>query len=116
MDRSFCPYLLDLLEPLGGVAARRMFSGRGLFRGGVMFAIVVGDSLYLKADDQNRPSFVALGLEPFTYRRGERMVALGYFAAPAEALESSDALRPWAEEAFAAALRVARMHGRHRKK
>jgi len=101
-------HVRDLLAPLPGIAARRMFGGVGLFRDGAMFAIVVDDTLYLKADAESAPLFDAVGARPFTYRRRGRTVALSYREAPAEAIEDREALAPWAEAAFAAALRARR--------
>ena len=41
VSRGFQDFILDLLGPLDPVA-RRMFSGVGLFHGGVMFGLVAG--------------------------------------------------------------------------
>lgn len=97
----------ELLSPLGTVRARRMFGGHGLYVDEVFVAIVVGDDLYLKADDASRPAFEAAGCRPFTYQAaGGRLVALGYCSAPAEAMESPAQMLPWARQALASALRA----------
>jgi DNA transformation protein and related proteins len=83
-----------------------MFGGHGLYCDGAFFAIVLDDVLYLKADDQSRPRFVAAGLEPFVYQRQGKRASLGYYRAPPEALESPDAALAWGREALGAALRV----------
>ena len=36
-DQDFVNYLLELLEPMPDVTAKRMFGGHGLFRDGLMF-------------------------------------------------------------------------------
>ena len=48
MARSseFVDFVLESLEPLGGVSARRMFGGRGIYKDGVMFALIAYDQLY----------------------------------------------------------------------
>ena len=66
-SREFVDWLLELLAPLGTVAARRMFGGYGLFRDGLMFAIVIDDVVWFKTDLQNRERFASLGEAPFTY-------------------------------------------------
>lgn len=103
---GFADFVLDLLAPLGGVTMRRMFGGFGLFRDRVMFAIIAGDSLYMKVDERNRPAFEATGAEPFTYRREGREVALSYYEAPAALFDDADALCDWARGAHQAAQRA----------
>ena len=44
VSRGFQDFVLDLLEPLNPVS-RRMFSGVGLFHGGVMFGLLVRDTM-----------------------------------------------------------------------
>lgn len=104
---EFLDFLLDMLAPVGPVSVRRMFSGAGLFRDGLMFGLVSGDTLYLKADEDNRADFAAAGMGPFTYRKkGGRVTALSYYEAPAEALDDPEALAEWARAAQAAAVRA----------
>jgi DNA transformation protein and related proteins len=100
-------YIIDLLRGWSLVDARRMFSGYGLFRDGLMFGIVIRDVLHFKTDDDNRGAYEAAGMAPFQYRRGEKRVALGYHAVPAEALDDADTLVTWADKAYAAAMRKA---------
>jgi DNA transformation protein len=106
MRASFIAHITELLSGLGRLEARPMFGGHGLYCDGAFFAIVLDDVLYLKADPQSRPRFVAARLKPFVYatRRGKR-TSRNYYRAPAEALESPEAALGWAREAVAAALR-----------
>ena len=103
-------HCLELLSPLGSVRARRMFGGYGLYVDELFVALIAFERLYLKADDSTRGSFVAAGCEPFVYetRKGEQTasVALGYFSAPDEAMESPALMQPWARLALEAALRA----------
>lgn len=43
-------FIHDLFQPFGAVTVRRMFGGAGLFADGVMFGLVSGGQIYLKAD------------------------------------------------------------------
>jgi len=104
-DNSFIPYLLEMLEGFGPVQARRMFGGYGIYRGDVIFAIVVGDTLYIKADDKNRQLFVDKGLPRFSYKRRAKDCYMSYYMAPEEAIEDRDELYYWAVEGYEAALR-----------
>ena len=102
---EFVDHLVELFEAFGPVAARRMFGGCGLYRDGVMFGIVVDDTLYLKADDENRAMFEERGLPRFEYSKQGRRVSVSYYQPPGDVLEDSGLLAQWARPAFEAALR-----------
>jgi DNA transformation protein len=102
-------HVLDLLRRGAPVAARRMFGGHGIYRGGVMFALIAGDALYFKTDAGNRGEYESAGMAPFSYARaGREAVVMSYHAVPPDLLETGDELVEWAERAFAAALRARR--------
>ncbi|MEZ4862940.1 MAG: TfoX/Sxy family protein [Caldilineaceae bacterium] len=105
-DRAFVDYLLELLEPLPTVTAKRMFGGYGLFRQGLMFGLVVDDTLYFKADAVTQADFIARALLPFTYNKQGKVMQMTYYGAPAEVLDESEAMCAWAEQAYGAALRA----------
>lgn len=50
MRNEFVEYLLELLEPSGGVRAKAMFGGFGIYRDNLMFGLVADDILYFKVD------------------------------------------------------------------
>ena len=107
-SQGFVAFVCDQLSPWGGVLARRMFGGQGLFRDGTMFALVHDDTLYFRTDEANVADFRAAGMAPFSYRRDGRKVALGYHAVPPDILDEADRLAAWAERAYAAARRRAK--------
>jgi DNA transformation protein len=104
-ESAFVQHIVDQMQILGGVLPRKMFGGWGIFKNGLMFAVVIHDALYFKVDDQSIGRFEALGLKPFTYEAKGRSVALRYYQAPAEALEDTQAMAEWAGDAYACALR-----------
>jgi DNA transformation protein and related proteins len=106
-EPEFIRYLRDQFRRWGPVEIRRMFGGHGIFRGGVMFALIHDEMLFLRSDDANRAAFAAAGMGPFHYRRRGKLVSLAYHQAPPEAIDDSDLLGQWADLAFAAALRRA---------
>lgn len=108
VSREYIDWIVELLLPLGPVAARRMFGGCGLYLDGVMFAIVVDEVVWFKTDEINRAEFAALGEAPFTYLRAGKPARLNFYRAPDDAFDSSPALLPWAKSALGAALRVSR--------
>jgi len=105
MSDAFVDYVMELLGPFGTVTVRTMFGGHGVYLDGLMFAIVSGDSLYLKADDMNRVEFEQAGCEMFAYARQGKRASLNFYRAPADAMESPELMLPWARTAYAAALR-----------
>jgi DNA transformation protein len=107
VSSGFQDFILDLLGPLDPVS-RRMFSGVGLFHGGVMFGLLVRDAMYLRVDDTTRERFEGVGSRPFSYRRGEREVSLSaYYVVPEDLLDRQDELLQWTRDAIASARRAA---------
>lgn len=102
-------YLLDALAPAGGVSFRRMFGGGGLFRDGLMFALIVADDLYLKVDAGTEDTFLAEGLGTFEYDTSKGRKSIGSLRrAPERLLDEPDELLAWGRRAMEAALRVDR--------
>ena len=104
--REFAQHIADMFSFLGIVRTKRMFSGYGLFLDGLMFALVIDDMLYLKADMANRSIYIERGLAPFTYQRQGKPVALSYYQAPEEMMDDPDEALFWARCALAAARRA----------
>lgn len=103
----FVSHCVELLAPHGAVRVRRMFGGHGLYVADVFVALIADDRLYMKVDDRSRAAFERAGCEPFAYSRRDRgAVTLGYWSAPEAALDSPNAMAPWARLALAAALRA----------
>lgn len=105
-DTSEIDHLRELLAPLGRIDARRMFGGWGLYADGVIVAIVADGELMLKTDAQTRPLFERAGCSAFVHRaKGRADVAMSYWSVPGEALDSPEAMLPWARLALDAARR-----------
>ncbi|MHC4112773.1 MAG: TfoX/Sxy family protein [Planctomycetota bacterium] len=70
---EYLTYVIDQLECVGPVQARRMFGGAGLYFDGLFFALVADDVLYFKVDDSNRPDYESAGMGAFRpFDRGPR--------------------------------------------
>jgi DNA transformation protein len=103
VSRQFQDFILDLLAPLDPVA-RRMFSGVGLFHGGVMFGLLIREAFYLRVDDSTREQYERAGSAAFSYNRAGRMVSLAaYYTVPEGLLDQPDELLRWARDAIGAA-------------
>lgn len=106
MAGGFREYLEELFEPLGGTTIRRMFGGHGVFRDGLMFAILSDDELYLRVDETTQPRFEAERSQPFEYEGKGRTVRLPYWRVPDWLFDETDAFLEWAQQSFAAARRT----------
>ena len=100
----FVSHCVELLSALGTVRVRRMFGGWGLYVDDIFLAIIAWERLYLKVNDQTRPRFEAEGCAPFVDAAKDQAVALGYWSAPADALDSPALMLPWARLALQAAM------------
>lgn len=98
MDQPFKDRVLDQLAGLGDITCRPMFGGWGIYWEGIIFAILFGDRLYLKVDDQSRGDFVSRGMPPF--RPNDRQTLKSYYEVPPDVLDDPEALLSWAREAI----------------
>lgn len=105
-SHEYCDYVLDLLSEVDGVSARSMFGGFGLYKGGVMFALIADDVLYYKVGTGNRADYEEAGSEPFTYSGKNKPIQMSYWQVPEDILEDSDDLRQWTLKAFDVALKA----------
>ena len=110
---QFKAYLEELLEPLGPIVFKRLFGGEGLSLGGVTFAFIMGQTLYLRVDDQSRPAFEEAGMEPFSYDTKKRWVQVrSFYSTPEDLYDDGDEFLAWAQTALAAAQGAAREKAR----
>ena len=105
MSRDYLDYLHDLFSAFAPVTTRAMFGGHGVYRDGVIIAIVIDEAIYLKVDDATRAAFEAAGCAPFVYEAKDKAVPMSYWSVPEDALDSPRAMKPWAQMALAAAWR-----------
>jgi DNA transformation protein len=103
VSKEYLEYLLGQLKGLGGVEARRMFGGLGLYSRGTFFGLLYKDRLYFKTDESTRPEYMARGSEGFQPRAGVK-AQMTYYTVPAEILEDEDEIVQWARKAVTAAL------------
>jgi DNA transformation protein len=102
---AFVDSLHEIFERFGRITPRRMFGGHGIFHEGRMIAIVLGDTLYLKADAESAPHFDRQNLPPFTYMRQGKAMPMSYRQAPADLFEDREEAALWGRRAYEAALR-----------
>jgi DNA transformation protein and related proteins len=107
---AFASYCCELLSTQGPCLPKRMFGGYGISIDSMTLAIITnlggGEKLWLKGDEEARVRYEAAGCERFTYQMKDRLASMGYYTAPEEAMDSQDAMRPWAALAFECAIRA----------
>lgn len=100
-QESFAAFVLDQLEGLEGVSARRMFGGHGLYLGEGFFGIIHDGRLYFRTDAASRPGYEKAGMRPFS--PNAKQTLRNYLEVPADVIESPRRLREWALRAATAA-------------
>ena len=108
-NTDFANYCCDLLRSAGPCVAKRMFGGYGISTDGLTIAILAdlgdGEKLWLKGDDATRNRYEAAGCKIFTYPMNGVPRSMNYFSSPEDAMDSPDAMRPWAALALECAVR-----------
>jgi DNA transformation protein len=89
----------DLFDDFGPVSLRRLFSGEGIYSGGIIIGIVIDDRIYLKTSEATRPAFTAEGCKPFYFRKDGKRIASSYYAIPDRLYDDPAELAQWARDA-----------------
>jgi len=105
---DFAEFVAEQMAFVDGLRVRAMFGGYGIYQDDCMFALIVDDRLYFKADAATRAEFEAKGLDPFTYVARGKTLTMHYFEAPPEVFEEQEAMRTWARKAIETALKAGR--------
>jgi DNA transformation protein len=110
-------HIQELFAAFGPVSVRRMFGGAGIYADGVMFALVAGEAIYLKADPDGTEAFERERCGPFTYatKDGSRQIT-SYWQMPDRLYDDPDELAEWARRALAVAREKQAQTGSRRRK
>ncbi len=107
---DFANYCCEMLSSAGPCLAKSMFGGFGISTGGLTIAILAdlgdGEKLWLKGDESTRALYESAGCRIFSYAAQGVPRTMNYFSAPDEAMDSPDAMRPWARLALECAVRA----------
>ena len=96
-DASFKDFVLDQLQELDDVQARRMFGGYGLYHHEMFFGIIHKGRLYFKVDESTIKDYRKLKMRPF--RPNTKQTLKSYYQVPLEIIEDHGYLREWAVRA-----------------
>jgi TfoX/Sxy family transcriptional regulator of competence genes/drug/metabolite transporter (DMT)-like permease len=97
-DDSFKDFILDQLQELEGVEARRMFGGYGLYWDETFFGILHKGKLYFKVDESTIGEYRKRKMKPF--RPNPKQTLMSYYQVPVETLEDNERLCDWAMKAI----------------
>lgn len=95
---SFTAFVIDQLRGLGGVEARAMFGGKGLYWKDQIFGLIDEGRLYFRVSPATAVAYEEKGSQPFEPWSGH--VMKGYYEVPANILEDADEAVAWAREAW----------------
>ena len=99
-DNEFVDYVVDILEQFETIAVRKMFGGFGIYKNGLMFALIAENELYFKADEDTAKYFQTYGSEPFTYDNGKKLVKMSYWKVVPEVLENHEMIKNWMDISY----------------
>jgi len=107
LSPGFTDYALELLAGVGRVETRRMFGGAGLFRDGVMFALLDDGVICVRVDDALQADLLAQGSVPWVYsmKRDGAVSDMGYWRLPETAADDPVEAIAMGKRAHAAAIR-----------
>ncbi len=97
-DESFKDFVLDQLQDLDGVEARRMFGGYGLYQDETFFGIIHEGRLYFKIDEKTVAQYRKRKMKPF--RPNAKQTLTSYYQVPMEIVEDNERLCDWAVKAI----------------
>jgi DNA transformation protein len=97
-DDSFKDFVLDQLQELDSVEARRMFGGYGLYQDETFFGIIHKGRLHFKIDEKTVAQYRKRKMKPF--RPNAKQSLKSYYQVPVEIIEDGDRLAEWAEAAI----------------
>lgn len=97
-------YLLGLMTPHGPITGRAMFGGYGFYHDKIIFAVLVGKSLYFRSGAINEKDFKPYKSEPLVFDGKNKPIVMPYLTLPDKILHNTKLLPQWIEKARDASL------------
>ncbi len=98
VNEEYLKYIEDQLSEFGEIEIKRMFGGIGMFKNGLMFGKIGGDTFRLKVDDTNKNQYEEKGMKPFYSEKKKK--GMPYWEVPQDVLEDRTELAKWANQSF----------------
>jgi len=106
VSAEFVEFIKDLLSDTPLLNTTKFFGGISLRSDDLQFAMLLNDTLYFVVDDQARPEFETLGMQPFSYdKKTGEVIVRKYYTAPESLFDDEELMMDWALSALAAARR-----------
>ena len=99
----FLDYIKDLLEPIGDITCRAMFGGYGIYKDGMIFAIIDDNELYFNGVASTAKVFEDSGAQQFSYQGKKGLVKMCYWKVPSDIIDDKEKLIDWANLAIKSA-------------
>lgn len=96
---------MEILAPHGEITVRSMFGGYGIYKNGVIFALIAYDELYFKVDESNKSQYKKFNSEPFTYEANGKKSTMSYWKVPIEILEDEEQIGVWLDQSYRISLK-----------
>lgn len=100
-DKGFHEYILhEVLYDIEGISSRAMFGGYGIYKDGLIFALIADGKLYFKVGQSNIEDYKRYESKPFVYEMGDhKSTTMSYWELPESVMEDRVELREWIEKA-----------------
>ncbi len=98
VNEEYLKFVQDQLTEFGEIEIKKMFGGIGIFKEGLMFAKIGGDTFRLKVDESNQKDYEEKGMKPFFSEKKKK--GMPYWEVPQDILEDRKELASWATKSF----------------
>ena len=99
--REFRNLVEEQLDALPNLRVKSMFGSFRLYANEVFFAIIHGEKLYFRTNDETRKRYEAAGL-PVFITPGRKAALRKYYQVPLSVIERKREITTWAKEALKA--------------
>lgn len=115
-DAGFLAHCRDLFADLGPLRTGRLFGGTALYIDDAMFAVIFGDTLYMKSAPPLSAAYFGAGSTAFSYdtKTGAREIA-GLLSLPESAVDDPDEALDWARQSLVIAVAAAEEKARKKR-
>ena len=95
--------LEDVLVDIENLTYRAMFGGYGIYKDGIIFAIIAFNELYFKVGANNIDEYKKKESHPFVYdRKGHKSTTMSYWLVPDEIMHDKEQIIKWVNKAVTA--------------
>ncbi len=106
-DTGFHDFIMsDVLGQIPGVKSRAMFGGWGVYKDGIIFALIDDGKLYFKVGDENKEDFEKFGSGPFKYTMPNgKVTSMSYYELPEQIMEDKEEILNWTNKSVQISLK-----------